>query len=208
MTAQAERRERAGFTLIEVVVGLAVGGIVMLIGFGALGAVQDRADHVASSGDRAVEGAAARAAIIDWLSSAQLQSSELSIGFAGSDAREMGLPADEITFPTRAETPRRAPITGVRLFIDLDPLTRERGLVAEFTGMLGETPSPMELAPEATSLFIRYLPVSDTEIAWQESWTAQGELPRAIEITLTDTPSEPLPPLLKMPIRVPLASLQ
>lgn len=195
-------RERAGFTLIEVVVGLAVGGIVMLIGFGALSTVQDRSEHVATSGDRAVEGAAARAAIVDWLSSAMLQSSELSIGFAGSDARELDLPADEMTFPTRAQTPRRAPVTGVRLFIDVDPLTRERGLVAEFTGMLGETPSAMEIAPEATNLLIRYLPMSDTDIEWTESWTAQGELPRAVEITLTDNPSDPLPALLKMPIRV------
>lgn len=180
----------------------------MLIGFGALSTVQDRSDHIATSGDRALEGAAARAAIVDWLSSAMLQSSELSIGFAGSDARELGLPADEIVFPTRAETPRRVPITGIRLFIDVDPLTREQGLVAEFTGMLGEIPSAMQIAPEATNLFIRYLPVSDTEVEWSESWTAQGELPRAVEITLSDNVSNPLPPLLKMPIRVPLATLQ
>jgi prepilin-type N-terminal cleavage/methylation domain-containing protein len=201
----ASTRPTAGFTLIEVVVGLAVGGIVMLIGFGALNTVQDRSEHVASSGDRAVEGAAARAAIVNWVSSAMLRSSELSIGFAGSDARELGLPADELTFPTRAETPRRAPVTGIRLFIDFDPLTRERGLVAEFTGMLGETPTPMEIAPEATNLLIRYLPVSDTDVEWTESWSAQGQLPRAVEITLLDDPAEPLPALLKMPIRIPLA---
>lgn len=205
MTTKASTRPTAGFTLIEVVVGLAVGGIVMLIGFGALNTVQDRSEHVASSGDRAVEGAAARAAIVNWVSSAMLQSSELSIGFAGSDARELGLPADELTFPTRAETPRRAPVTGIRLFIDFDPLTRERGLVAEFTGMLGETPTPMEIAPEATNLLIRYLPVSDTDVEWTESWSAQGQLPRAVEITLLDNPAEPLPALLKMPIRIPLA---
>lgn len=201
-------RTARGFTLIEVVVGLAVGGIVLLIGFAALATVQDRSDHIAASGDRALEGAASRAAIVEWLSAAGLRSSELSIEFVGSDARELGLPADEITFPTRAPTPRRVPVTGIRLFIDVDPLTRERGLVAHFTGMLGEAPTPMEIAPQATNLFIRYLPVSDIDVEWQESWTAQGQLPRAVEIVLGDNPADPLPALLKMPIRVPLATLR
>lgn len=207
MTSRRASR-RGGFTLIEVVVGLAVGGIVLLIGFATLATVQDRSDHVETSGVRALEGAASRMAIIEWLSSAGLQSSELSIGFAGSDASELDLPADEITFPTRAPTPRRVPVTGVRLFIDVDPLTRERGLVAQFTGLLGETPTAMEIAPQATNLFIRYLPVSDVDVEWTESWVAQGQLPRAVEITLADSPGDPLPALLKMPIRIPLATLR
>ena len=208
MTPLPNAQAARGFTLIEVIVGLAVGGIVLLIGFTALATVQDRSDHIAASGDRALEGAASRAAIIEWLSAAGLRSTELSIEFSGLDARELSLPADELTFPTRAPTPRRAAVTGIRLFIDVDPLTRERGLVAHFTGMLGETPTAMEIAPQATNLFIRYLPVSDTEVEWQESWTAQGQLPRAVEIVLMDNPADPLPALLKMPIRVPLATLR
>ncbi len=208
MTSPSSSAARGGFTLIEVVVGLAVGAIVLLIGFTALATVQDRSDHIATSGNRALEGAASRAAIIEWLSAAGLRSSELSIEFSGSDARELGLPADELTFPTRAATPQRVPVTGVRLFIDADPLTRERGLVAHFTGTLGGPTTTMELAPQATNLFIRYLPVSDVDVEWQEGWTAQGQLPRAVEIVLADNPIDPLPALLKMPIRVPLATLR
>ena len=135
-----------------------------------------------------------------------MRSTELGIDFQGLDAREQGIPADEITFPTRADTPRRVPVTAVRLFLDTDPETAERGLVAEFVGMLGEQPSRLELAPQVTGLLIRYLPAGQGPVEWTESWVGLNELPRAVEVVLEQSPADPLPPLLRLPIRVPLAN--
>jgi prepilin-type N-terminal cleavage/methylation domain-containing protein len=202
------QRSTAGFTLIEVVVGLAVSGIVILTGFTALAAVQARAAHAVEATAAALEGANARATLVDWLSAAALQSSDVGASFQGLDAEEHGLAADEILFPTRASTPRRSRVTGVRLYLDSDPTTAERGLVAELVGMLGEVPQRVELAPAAIGIEIRYLPDTGFQVEWAESWFGPNQLPRAVEITLYDNPFEPLPALLRLPIRVPLATLQ
>jgi prepilin-type N-terminal cleavage/methylation domain-containing protein len=201
-----KRNTTAGFTLIEVVVGLTVGGIVLLTGFAALGSVQDRSEHAAAATTAALEGATARATLIDWIAAAIINANALQVGFEGSDAREQGLISDELRFPTEAPTPRRVPTTAVRLFLDVDVNTAERGLVAEFVGMLGEQPRRLEIAPEAVGMSIRYLPISDTPVEWAESWIGQNQLPRAVEVILEDAPGEPLPPLLRFPIRVPLAN--
>jgi prepilin-type N-terminal cleavage/methylation domain-containing protein len=198
-----------GFTLIEIVVGLTVGGIVLMMGFAALASVQDRSAHAAEVTAAALEGATSRAAIIDWLAAARPRATELDGSFIGFDAREHGMPTDLLMFPTRARTPMRVPVTLVRLYIDTAPETLQRGLVADFVAAIGQTPQLLELAPQATGLLIRYLPVSDLPVDWIESWVGQNPpLPRMVEIQLTDNPSDPLPPLLRMPIRVPLATVQ
>ena len=199
---------RGGFTLVEVVVGVTVGGVVLMAGFAALATVRDNSVAAREATTVALEGATARASLTEWLATAQLQSTELSVRFEGLDATESDLEWDEISFPMRAQSPLRTPVTHVRLFIDTDPETPERGLVAHLVGLRGEEPRPVELVPEATGLLIRYLPAVDGPVEWAESWLDQQSLPRAVELTLVDAPDEPLPPLLKLPIRVALALLQ
>lgn len=198
----------AGFTLIEVLVGLAIGGIVILAGFAALGAVQDGSQDAVESTMDALEGATARATLTDWIAAAGFQSRQVGVAFEGLDADELGLASDELSFPTRARTPLDVPVTGVRLFLDVDPLTAERGLVAEMIGVLGGVPRRMEIAPQATGMAIRYLPATMALAEWTESWVGQEQLPRALELVLEDDESDPLPPLLQLPLRVPLATLQ
>lgn len=199
---------RGGFTLVEVVVGLAVGGIVLLAGFAALGALQDRSRHAMAATTQALEGATTRATLLEWLGAARLRSSELGVQFEGLDAREHSLEWDELTFATPAATPLRAPVTAIRLYIDTDPATPERGLVAEFTARLGDPPTRLELAPRATGLRIRYLPALDERVEWTESWVGQGQLPRGVELTLLDDPADPLPSLLRLPVLVAMSTLQ
>lgn len=204
----APRPRRGGFTLVEVVVGLAVGGIVLAAGFAALATVHDRSLHAREATTVALEGSAVRATLVEWLSTAQFQASELGVRFEGLDAREQGLPWDELVFPTRARTVLRSPWTAVRLYVDLDPETPERGLVAELTGWLGDEPRVLELAPQAVGLTVRYLPAVDGPVEWTGSWVGQPELPRGVELTLLDHPDDPLPPLLRLPLRVALATLR
>jgi prepilin-type N-terminal cleavage/methylation domain-containing protein len=200
--------QRGGFTLVEVVVGVTVGGVVLMAGFAALATIRDNSVGAREATTVALEGATARAALTEWLATAQLQSTELAVRFEGLDAAESDLEWDEISFPMRAPSPLRTPVTQVRLFIDTDPETPERGLVAELVGLRGELPTPVELIPAATGLLIRYLPAVDGPVEWAESWLDQQGLPRAVELTLLDSPEEPLPPLLRLPIRVALATLQ
>ena len=199
---------RSGFTLVEVIVALAVGGIVLLTGFGALATVRDRSEHVMAETSLMLEGATARTTLIEWLGMARLQASELNAAFSGLDAVESDLPSDEVTFPTRARTPLGTPTTVVRLFVDTDFETPERGLVAEFVGALGAEPRRMELVSNVTGMRIRYLPDVAGDVEWSESWVGQSELPRAIEISLDGRPPDSLPALLTLPIRVPLTTLR
>jgi len=200
----------SGFTLVEVIVGLAVGGVVLLAGFTALATVQDRSVHAQDATMGVLEGATARATLIEWLATAVPTAAGPPgagrIRIEGLDAREMGLPSDELTFPTQGSTTLRIPVTVVRLFIDSDPETPERGLVAELSGRLGES-ATVELVPRATGLLIRYLPMGDGAVQWTESWVGQTQLPRAVELTLLEDPSAPLPPLLRLPVRVPMADV-
>ncbi len=199
-----ELRSRAGFTLVELVVGITVGGIVLMAGFAALAALQDRSAHALEATTAALEGATARQTLIDWISSARYQTGQLGVQFEGLDQREHTLPWDELTFPTPAHTPLRAPLTVIRLHVDDDPTTPERGLVAEMSDRMDMEPVRFEVHPAVIGMRIRYLPVADVPVEWTESWSGQGALPRALEITLLEDPDDPLPPLLRLPIRVPL----
>jgi len=196
------RRPDEGFTLIEVLVGLAVGAIVLMAGMAALATVHDRAEHARQANVAALEAAAMRATLVDWLSATQNVSQELGVRFEGQSAAETERVWDELTFPTRARTPLRAPMTAVRLYIDDDPMTPERGLVAELVGRLGDEPVRLELVPQALGLQIRYLPHADPPVEWSQGWVGQGQLPRAVEVILIDSPEDPLPPLLRLPLRV------
>ncbi len=198
-------RGSAGFTLVEVMVAVAVGGIVLLAGLSALTTVQDRSEHALQATTRAREVATVRNTLIDWLTSAEVSLQELAANFEGQNAEDLELEWDELSFPTRSRTGLRTSPTAVRLFIDTDPETPEKGLVAELVGRIGAEPARFELVPRAVGLNLRYLPNVDGPVEWTDSWVGQPQLPRAVEFTLLDDPDDRLPALLRMPIRVVLA---
>ncbi|MEX1258844.1 MAG: prepilin-type N-terminal cleavage/methylation domain-containing protein [Gemmatimonadota bacterium] len=198
----------AGFTLVEMLVALTVAGIALAAGFGALTSLQDRSTHARDATTAALESAASRDLIVNWLVGARRGDSDLGEVFEGRDAAELSLVSDELYFPTTARTPLDTPTTLVRLYLDFDPNTPERGLVAELVGRQADEPVRMELAPQVLGMEIRYRPDVDGQVEWAASWMAQDALPRAVEIVLFDDPADPMPPLLALPIRVALATLQ
>lgn len=201
-------RSTAGFTLVEVLVAVTVAGIVMVSGFGALAMVQERGDQAYSSTTSVIEGASARAQIVSWLEGARLRDSELDEEFQGLDAGETSIPHDMLYFPTTAETPLEARTTLVLYTVDSDPATPEQGLVAVMWTDLTDPPRRFEIAPEVVDLEVRYRPDVDGEVEWMTSWVGMGELPRAVEIRLMPSVDGELSPLLRLPIRVTLATLR
>jgi prepilin-type N-terminal cleavage/methylation domain-containing protein len=200
---------RAGFTLVEVLVGLTVASIALTAGFSALAFVRDRADQAEAASVASLEGAAMRELLVDWLSGARLSASSRAGSFQGQDGDEQGVPNDELTFPTTARTPLQSRNTVVRLYIDEDDETPEIGLVAEMFERQQDEPSRVELLPNVTGLQLRYLPdAQDGTAEWMEGWVGRNELPRAVEITLSVAPGDSLPLLLRMPVRVALGTLR
>lgn len=204
-------RVRGGFTLMEVLVGLVISSIALAAGFATLSFVGERARAAEAATVEALEGAGGRMLLIEWLAGARLSAPNRGGTFQGMDAEENGLESDELTFPTTARTPLHVPNVVVRLYIDVDDETPERGLVAELTERQLDEPRRVELLPQVAGMELRYLP--DVEggvdgVEWEPSWIGRDGLPKAVELVLTAAAGDSLPPLLRYPIRVPLGTLR
>lgn len=202
---------RGGFTLLEVLVGLIIASIALTAGFAALTFVGDRARAAEVATLTALEGATTRALLVEWLAGARGRSPNRAGSFQGQDGEAQGLDTDELIFPTTARTPLHVPNTLVRLYIDEDDETPERGLVAEMIERLQDEPRRFELVPSAARMTLRYLPDfgGSPGIEWVDGWMmTQTRLPRAVEITLEPARGDSLPLLLRYPIRVTMGTLQ
>jgi prepilin-type N-terminal cleavage/methylation domain-containing protein len=193
-----------GFTLVEVVIGLTVASIALTIGAVALGAVHDRSEHADEVTRAAVSGATQRALLVEWLSGAHMHAAT-GERFEGMQTDQAGHIVEQLMFPTTARTPLGMTSSVVALYIDDDPATPERGLVAELTGMpAGMEVRRMELVPEAGGMHVRYLSNAGGISIWTDMWSGQNRLPRLVEITVVAAPGETLPLLLQYPLRVAL----
>lgn len=198
-------RARSGMTLIELVVGLTITGMVISSGYAAFAMVADRresADRAASETARAV---AVRRTMVAWLAGTRLTVEDDAVVFRGLDSRSGASDADELTFLTTAPTPLGDGGTTIRLHLDRDSTTLSTGLVAE----LGSFPvalrtATMELDTSVKSMSIRYVSAMAGNETWLPSWISASVLPRGIEVILGAAPGDTLHPLLSEPIVVPL----
>jgi prepilin-type N-terminal cleavage/methylation domain-containing protein len=87
---------RRGFTLVEVIVALAIAGAVVAGAYGVLLRVVASRDSVARERERVLPAVAARQALAAWLAGA----AHVDGGgpFRGVDRRDGPLPADELAF--------------------------------------------------------------------------------------------------------------
>jgi hypothetical protein len=141
--------------------------------------------------------------LVEWLTGARMRA-PTGEQFEGMQSDEGGVMVDMLMFPTTALTPLGSPSV-VGLYIDDDPDTPERGLVAELTGAtFGPETRRMELVPEAGRMVIRYLGQVQGVPVWEDTWQGRNQLPRLVEITLYPAAGETLPLLLQYPIRAAL----
>jgi prepilin-type N-terminal cleavage/methylation domain-containing protein len=199
---------RAGFTLLEVMVGLVVASLALGSGMAALGFVGERAAHADAATAVALEGATARQLIMDWLAGARLRGTNGTDGFQGLDVEYENLPDDILLFPSTATTHLGPGETIVRLYIDRNEETPERGLVAELTVQRGLPSHIVELVPGAAGLQLRYLggPIGSLPVEWQDQWVSRNQLPRGLELTIVPARDATLHPLLLYPLRVSLGT--
>ena len=190
---------------MELVVGLTVTGIALAGGYGALAAALDHRERLERVADEAARAATIRREVGAWIGGARLTVSDVGPVFRGLDGIRGGSPDDELMLLTNARTPLGRN-TIVRLFVDRNDSTPERGLVAEFAEWRGTRTSRLELAPQVVALDIRYFSRVIAGTGWQSSWISTTLLPAGIELTLLTGPEDTLPPLLMTPIRVHLGS--
>ncbi|MFW5947893.1 MAG: prepilin-type N-terminal cleavage/methylation domain-containing protein [Gemmatimonadota bacterium] len=192
---------RPGMTLLELLIGLVVVGAALAAGYGALASVADHRERAVRTMERAAREALVRRTLVEWLRGARLTVDNGGPPFAGMDAVLDGVPDDELAFLTSAPTLAGVGDGVVRLFIDRDEETPERGLVAELSEWRGTRRERVELVPGAVSLDARYL-FGVRGRRWIPGWITSSVLPLGVELRLAAAPGDTLPRLLAQPIVV------
>lgn len=197
---------RRGLTAMELIVALAVTGLAAGIGTATLAVLVDRRAPLREASSATERAAAVRRTLVAWLEDAHGPLSPLSgntvAGFELLDLKRRGRPADELLFTTSAPTPLGTADALVRLHVDDDDRTPERGLVAELAPSPGDLPLRMELDSAVAGLEVLCLTDLGGSRKWLPSFVSSQAVPRGIELRLQPSRSAPLDPLLRLPIRV------
>jgi prepilin-type N-terminal cleavage/methylation domain-containing protein len=200
-TACFRLSSRPGMTLIELMAGVAITGMMLAGGYAAFGSVIDQRQRADDATAEAARASAVRHTLTAWLAGARVTPDEDGPGFRGVDGVHGTMPDAELRFLTTARTAASAGYTVVRLFIDRDDDTPERGLVAELMEWRGPARERIELEPRADGLEIRYLSGVRGPREWLPSWVSASVMPAAVELRLSAA-ADSLPPLLRLPILV------
>lgn len=197
---------RPGMTLLELIVGLAIVGMATSTGYAAYATAADQRERAGVVVAEAQREAALRQVIVSWLRGARLTIEEGGPSFNGLDGTHDGHPDDELRFLTSVPASPDGGEAIVRLYIDRDEDTDQRGLVADVAEWRGTTRERVELAPAAIGLEIRYLSGAPGNARWLPSWISTSVLPRGVELTVSAAAPDSIPALLRHPILLALGS--
>lgn len=190
---------RRGTSLLEAVVAISITATLALIGLEALRMLADGSVRLRYSTRDVVHAATTRRLLRTWLENASVFEAG-GEPFQGTHRDHRSLPDDELSFLTTAPTPIGHGLVLVRLFIDRDIGTPERGLVAEFRQSGGVDASRLELVADADAVRFRYFTDLLGEPRWIETWTSSVLLPHAILLELSPGRGARLDPLLALPL--------
>jgi len=200
---------RTGFTLVELMVALAISGVVVLTAHAVVAFASDSATRLRESKRDALSGASARATVSAWLRLARLADGDPP--FTAIRRRSGDRPLDELGFTVGDGGPAHpgphrirfwvAPRTGAARGALLAELRRVRG------GMLA-APETVLVAPDVAGLTVRYLARSGRRERWVELWDSETTLPVAVELTALHDAVAGMSgsgaPLLGMPLVAPI----
>jgi hypothetical protein len=129
-----------------------------------------------------------------------LNTSGTSISSSKSTATAVAAAAstgDELTFTTTAPNPAMTPSVRIRLFVDNDQSTAERGLTIEYQASTQAPLQRLELERSIGSMKVEFLDQRTTR--WYESTEAATITPIAFRLTLLPPDGGKLPRILQLP---------
>jgi prepilin-type N-terminal cleavage/methylation domain-containing protein len=210
-------RARGGMTLMELVIGLAITGMMAAAGAGAFASIIDHRRDIREASVSTERAAALREMIHSWIVAGTVQIQQgggprgLTRGIAGgvaggqsrggnnvaavSTAQAIG---DEVSFTTTALNPSLLAAVRIRLYIDGDNNTPEKGLTIEYQPNLQQPLVRKMLDSTIDTLKVEFL---DTRTGrWFRSTEAATIRPRAVRLTLLGGEHGKLPPILSLPM--------
>ena len=218
------RRVRDGMTLMELVIGLAITGMMAAAGAGAFESIiaHRRTIHDASvSTERA---AALRDLLHVWIAAGTVQIPRgggprgLTRGLGAAAATSSGATGamntasvsaaqasgDELSFTTSALNPSLVGSVRIRLYIDADDNTPERGLTMEYQPNLQQPIVRRMLDSTIDTLKVEFLDTRTNR--WiRASEAATVANPVAVRVTLLPGTGHAIPAILELPMIFPLA---
>jgi len=208
MTAN-RMRARAGMTLMELVVGLVITGMMAVAGTAAFTSIIDHRRTVRDASVADERASALRSMVRSWIVAGNVQIQQGGgprLGRAAASAMSQASTSaakaagDEVTFTTNAPNPAMLPNVRMRLFVDADAGTPEHGLTIEWQP---NTASPLQrrmLDSTIDSLVVEFLDSRTNR--WYESTQAAPINPRAVRVTMLATQQNPyqIPRLLTVPM--------
>lgn len=171
-----------GFTLMEIVVGLAIAAVIVTAAAAALATVADVRARSRAASARVVAPTAARATLEHWLRGMTLlPGTEPFLGRPSA-------PASDVAALAFCVADGGALWPGphcIAVRVDLDPGTAEAGLVADVRRLRRATlyaPETVSLAAWPVGVRLRYLVRLEGRARWLDSWESADQLPEAVRL--------------------------
>ncbi|MEO7083270.1 MAG: prepilin-type N-terminal cleavage/methylation domain-containing protein [Gemmatimonadaceae bacterium] len=223
LTRGASARRRSGMTLMELVIALAITGMMATAGAAAFGAIIDHRREIRTATVSTERAAALREMLRSWIYAGTIQIQQgggprgLTRGAATTSAGSAnslgGMNAsavsaaqasgDEISFTTTALNPSLLSNVRIRLYIDADANTPEKGLTIEYQPNLQMPIVRKMLDSTIDTLHVDFLDTRTNK--WIESTQAATITPRAVRIILSSGVAT-LPPILGLPMMFPIGN--
>jgi prepilin-type N-terminal cleavage/methylation domain-containing protein len=176
-------KARRAFTLLELIVSIAIAGIIALLVYGSASAGFDTRDAVARHQAGAEAELKIRSLLVDALRHASDESNPGALAFElvdGTDAR--GMPADRLMLLTRGIVPPLGASALWRLTVSVSPAG------------LAVAASPADAASAGAALagvvsHVRGLDVAIMLLGddqWRNAWSSSGQVPSAVRLTFHD----------------------
>jgi prepilin-type N-terminal cleavage/methylation domain-containing protein len=215
-------RARRGMTLMELVIGLAITGMMAAAGAGAFASIVSHRETVRTASVATERAAALRDMIHVWISAGTVQIPRgggprgLTRAFGAAATRIAASGAmntaavsaaqasgDELTFTTTAINPSLVANARIRLYIDADNNTPEHGLTMEYQANLQQPLVRRMLDSTIDTLEVEFLD-SRTNRWFRSSEAATIAAATAVRVTLLPGTGHSAPPLLELPMIFPL----
>jgi len=218
-------RARHGMTLMELVIGLAITGMMATTGAVAFESIIDHRRFIRTASVETERSAALRDMIRGWINGGSIQIQQgggprgpnRGVGPGGAAGAGRGGAAgmnsvaavsaaqasgDELTFTTSEINPSLQANVRIRLYVDADDNTPEKGLTIEYQPSTFQPLVRRMLDSTIDTLHVEYLDRRTNR--WIDASQGATVTPRAARLTLASGLAK-LPPLLRVPLIFPMA---